>query len=117
MLDSGTVLAFGSDSPVEPIDPLPGLYAAVTRRRSGGQPGPQGWHPEQKITLPEAVHAFTLGAAYAAGTENRQGSISPGKLADFTIFPNDLFAVPADELLEMKVSGTVVGGVFKHRIW
>ncbi|MCP4424089.1 MAG: amidohydrolase [Chloroflexi bacterium] len=117
MLNSGAVLAFGSDAPIEDIAPLPGLHAAVTRRRADGSPGPDGWHPEQKLTMQEAVHAFTLGAAYAAGQEMRQGSIAPGKLADFTIFPADIFAVSPDELLDMRVAGTIVGGQFKYRDW
>ncbi len=117
MLDSGAVLAFGSDAPIESIAPLPGLHAAVTRRRLNAFPGPDGWHPEQKLTMREAVHAFTLGAAYAAGQETRQGSITPGKLADFTIFPRDIFTIPPDELLDMEVAGTVVGGLFKYRAW
>ncbi len=117
MLDSGAVLAFGSDSPIEEIAPLPGLHAAVTRRRANGFPGPDGWHPEQKLTIQEAIHAFTMGAAYAAGQETRQGSIAPGKLADFTILPRDIFAIPADELLSMKIAGTIVGGAFKYRAW
>ncbi|MFQ5420939.1 MAG: amidohydrolase family protein, partial [Anaerolineae bacterium] len=117
MLDTGAALAFGSDSPVEPIEPLLGLHAAVTRRRANGFPGPDGWHPEQKLTMPEAVYAFTVGAAFAAGQEKQQGSITPGKLADLTIFPQDIFNIPPDDLLDMQIAGTIVGGTFRHRDW
>jgi hypothetical protein len=65
--------------------------------------------------MQEAVHAFTLGAAYAAGQETRQGSIAPGKLADFTILPDDIFTILPDELLKIAVAGTIVGGQFKYR--
>lgn len=117
MLDTGAVLAFGSDSPVEPIEPLLGLHAAVTRRRANGFPGPDGWHPEQKLMMKEAIYAFTMGAAFAAGREKLQGSITPGKLADLTIFPQDIFTISPDELLHMRIAGTIVGGTFRHRHW
>jgi predicted amidohydrolase YtcJ len=115
MLESGATLVFGSDSPIEPIAPLPGLYAAVTRRRAGGSPGPDGWYPEQRLTLPQAVRAFTLAAAETSGQEARQGSITPGKLADLTIYDRDIFALPLEALLETDVAATITGGVFRHR--
>ena len=115
MLDSGATLVFGSDAPIEKIDPLPGIHAAVTRRRPDGSPGPEGWHPEQKLTMAETIHAFTAAAAITSGQEGTQGTITPGKLADFTIFGRDIFAIPSDELLDVEISGTVVGGEFKHR--
>ncbi|MFZ1396056.1 MAG: amidohydrolase [Candidatus Promineifilaceae bacterium] len=115
MLNSGATLVFGSDAPIEKIDPLPGIHAAVTRRRADGSPGPDGWHPEQKLTMPETIHAFTTAAAITSGQEATQGTITPGKLADFTIFGRDIFTIPGDELLEVEISGTVVGGEFKHR--
>ena len=115
MLNSGATLVFGSDAPIEKIDPLPGIHAAVTRRRADGRPGPEGWHPEQKLTMAETLHAFTTAAAITSGQEARQGNIVPGKLADFTIFSRDIFAVPPDELLDVEIDGTVVGGGFKHR--
>jgi predicted amidohydrolase YtcJ len=111
------MLVFGSDAPIEAIDPLPGIHAAVTRRRANGDPGPEGWNPEQRLTVLEAVHAFTTAAAFTAGQELRLGSIVPGKLADFTIFERDIFEIPHDELLEAGIAGTVVGGVFRHRAW
>ncbi len=115
MWDSGALVVFGSDAPVERIDPLPGLHAAVTRRRADGHPGPGGWYPEQRLALWQAVYAFTGAAARTSGQERSQGSIAPGKLADLTIFDRDLFAVPAEELLETKIAATIVDGVFRHR--
>ncbi|MCB9007958.1 MAG: amidohydrolase [Ardenticatenaceae bacterium] len=115
MLNSGATVVFGSDAPIEKIDPLPGIHAAVTRRRADGSPGPEGWHPEQKLTMTEAIHGFTTAAAITSGQEARLGSIAPGKLADFTIFGRDIFTIPSDELLDVEISGTVVGGQFKHR--
>lgn len=117
MLDSGAVVVFGSDAPVERIDPLPGLHAAVTRRRANGAPGPDGWYPEQRLSVHEAIHGFTSAAAYTAGQEARLGSIAAGKLADFTLFERDIFTIPPDELLEAGIAGTVVGGEFKFRAW
>ena len=115
MLNSGATLVFGSDAPIEKIDPLPGIHAAVSRRRADGTPGPDGWHPEQKLTIAETIHAFTTAAAITSGQEARQGSIAPGKLADFTIFGRDIFAIPPDELLDVEICGTVVGEIFRHR--
>ncbi len=117
MLDSGAVLAFGSDAPVEPIDPMLGLYAAVTRRRPDGTPGPDGWHPEQKLTMAEAVRAFTWGTAVTAGQAHLSGTITPGKFADLTIFSQDIFTISPDDLPGTAIDGTVVGGVFRHRTW
>jgi predicted amidohydrolase YtcJ len=117
MLDSGAAVVFGSDAPIERIDPLLGLHAAVTRRRAGGEPGPQGWHPEQRLTIKEAVHGFTTAAAFTSGQEKRLGSIMAGKLADLSIFDRDIFQMPADQLLEVGVAGTIVGGEFRHRTW
>lgn len=115
MLDSGALLVFGSDAPIEKIDPLPGIHAAVTRRRADGFPGPEGWYPAQKLTMTEALHAFTLAAAQTGGTAASQGSITPGKLADLTIYGRDLFTTPPDELLDITIDGTMVAGEFKQR--
>jgi predicted amidohydrolase YtcJ len=113
--DTGALLVFGSDAPVEPIEPLLGIYAAVSRRRADGAPGPDGWYPEQRLTLAETIHAFTTAAAVTAGQETRLGSISPGKLADLTIFDQDLFSLPADELPAVTIAGTMVDGRFCFR--
>jgi hypothetical protein len=109
-LDQGAVLALGSDAPVESLNPLLGLHAAVTRRRADGAPGPQGWHPEQRLTVKAAVRGFTWGPAYATGMENQLGSLERGKLADLTILDQDIFAVAPMEILNTRVVGTVVGG-------
>lgn len=114
-LDAGAALAFGSDCPVEKIDPLMGIHAAVTRRRADGSPGPEGWRAEQRLTVEEAVRAFTWGAAYAAGREDRLGSIAPGKLADFTVLDRDIFDIEPMEILNAHVDATIIGGQFAWR--
>ncbi|MCA9973173.1 MAG: amidohydrolase, partial [Anaerolineales bacterium] len=88
--ETGAGLAFGPDPPIEDIAPLPGLIAAVTRRRADGYSGAAGWHPAQKLTMAEAVRAFTMGTAVAGTQESVLGSITPGKLADLTIFDGDI---------------------------
>ena len=115
LLDSGAVVAMGSDCPVEAIDPLRGIHAAVTRRRADGSPGPTGWHAEQRLTVAEAVRGFTWGAAYAAGMEHTLGSLRAGYLADVTILDRDIYAIDPMEILNTKVVGTVVGGRFVWR--
>ncbi len=115
VLESGATLVFGSDAPVEKIDPLPGIHAAISRRRTNGSPGRDGWYPQQKLTLQETFRAFTLAAAETSGQESRLGSISPGKLADMTLFDRDIFSLPEDELQEVGITGTIVGGSFKYR--
>jgi predicted amidohydrolase YtcJ len=117
LLNDGATLVFGSDAPIDPIEPLSGLYAAVTRRLSDGAPGPDGWHPEQRLSVSEAVQAYTMGAAVTSGREDVLGSIEPGKLADFTILDRDIFSVSPDELKEAKIAATVVGGKILYRTW
>ncbi|MFK7802186.1 MAG: amidohydrolase [Anaerolineae bacterium] len=114
MLESGALLVFGSDCPVEPIDPILGIYAAVTRKKLDGSYAADGWHAEQKLTLEETIRAFTLAAAQTAGTQSKQGSISPGKLADITVFNRDIFNVDVEELKETKISATIVDGDLKY---
>ncbi len=109
-LNAGAALAFGSDAPVESPNPFWGLHAAVTRRRVDGVPGPEGWYPEQKLSLREALEGFTVGAAYAAGLENRLGRLSPGFYADLIALENDPFACPAEELRDMKSTATMLAG-------
>lgn len=115
MLNSGAVLVFGSDSPIEAIDPLPGIYAAVTRARKGADPEQDSWYPEERLTLEETIHAFTRAAAYTAGREAHLGSITPGKLADLTFYDRDLFAADPAGLAEAQIAATLVGGQFKYR--
>ncbi len=113
LLDSGAVLAFGSDCPVEGIEPLQGIYAAVTRKRAA-EPGSQPWHPEQRISVEEAVRAFTWGSAYASGQEGAQGSLAPGKLADLVVLSRDIFTCPPESILKARVDYTVAGGKVVH---
>ena len=115
MLQSGALLAFGSDCPVEPIDPMLGIYAAVTRRRPDGSYAPEGWYPAQCLTMDETIRAFTLGPAEVSGQADRFGSIAAGKAADLTLFDRDLWQVSPQELAETKVVGTMVAGVFRYR--
>ncbi|HEY3363776.1 MAG TPA: amidohydrolase [Symbiobacteriaceae bacterium] len=109
LLNSGARLAFGSDVPVEILDPLAGIYAAVWRKRLD-EPESDPWYPEQRLTLAEALHGFTLGAAYASGEERLKGSISVGKLADFVVLSHDLSSGAEDVLRAVRPLATVVGG-------
>ena len=115
LLDAGTKLAFGSDCPVEPLDPLAGIHAGATRRRADGSPGPEGWRPEERITVGDAVRAYTSGAAYASGEEREKGSITPGKLADLVVLSQDIFVIPAMSILETEVEATILDGQFVYR--
>ncbi len=110
VLDSGATLAFGSDCPIETLDPLAGIHAAVTRRRADGSPGREGWIPDQRLTVAEAVHAYTLGAARASGEAGVKGSITAGKLADLVILSHDIFQIEAMEILDARVDGTIFDG-------
>jgi hypothetical protein len=116
-IDAGAVLAFGSDAPVEPFEPLKGIFAAITRRRPDGSPGPDGWFPEQRLDMDTALRGFTQGPAYAAGMEDHLGTLAPGFLADLLVLDRDLYAVPPDEILDTQVLGTMIGGEWKHRIF
>ncbi len=109
LLRAGTVLAFGSDAPVETPDPLAGLFAAVTRQRPDGTPA-GGWYPEERISLAAAVRAYTVGAAYAAGLEHEQGTLQPRAVGDVTIIEPDIFGQPPHALLEARVSHTIIAG-------
>jgi predicted amidohydrolase YtcJ len=116
-LDAGARLAFGSDAPVEPFDPFRGIYAAVTRRRADGSPGPDGWFPAGRLDVDTALRGFTQGPAYAAGMEHDLGMIAPGFLADLLVLDRDLYTITPDELLFVQVQGTLIGGEWKHRIF
>lgn len=109
VLDSGAVLAFGSDAPVEEPDVLRGIHAAVTRQRADGSPA-GGWHAEQCLSVAEAVHAYTQGAAYAIGEEHNQGSLSVGKWADMVILSQDIMNLPPPEILNTRVEATFLAG-------
>jgi predicted amidohydrolase YtcJ len=108
-LDHGAVLAFGSDWPVAPLDPLIGIYAAATRRTLDGK-NPEGWIPKQRITVAEAVHAYTVGSAFAEHQEKVKGSIEPGKLADLVVLTDDIFRIATTDLDKARVYMTVFNG-------
>lgn len=109
LLESGATLAFGSDFPVESVNPAWGLYAAVTREDEKGKPA-GGWRPEEKLTLEEALRAFTTAAAYAAFDEKNAGSIAPGMRADLSVFDGDVVAFAPPRLLTARVTYTIVRG-------
>ncbi len=109
LLDSGARVAFGSDWTAEPIDPLLGIYAAVTRATLDGK-HPGGWVPEEQIAVEQALRAYTLGSAYAGFQERLLGTLQPGKLADFVVLSADLFAIPPARIRDVSVLRTVIGG-------
>ena len=114
LLDTGATLAFGSDWDVAPMAPLMGIYGAVTRRTLDGK-HPNGWVPEQKITVAEAVKAYTMGSAYASFEEKLKGSVEPGKLADLVVLTDDIFNIDPIKIADTKVymtifDGKVIGG-------
>lgn len=109
LLDSGGVLAFGSDSPVAPLNPIWGVYAAVTRRTLDDK-NPNGWIPEQKISVLETVRAFTWGSAYAEFQDNIKGTLEPGRLADFVMLSDDIFTIDPVKIRDAKVVMTIVNG-------
>lgn len=109
LLQSGARIANGTDAPVEPLNPIPSFYAAVTRKTLAGTPE-GGFEPEQKMTREQALRSYTLDAAYAAFEEAVLGSIMPGKYADFTVFSRDIMEIDEDEILQTEVSMTIVAG-------
>jgi hypothetical protein len=109
LLDAGATLAFGSDWFVAPPTPLEGIYAAATRRTLDGK-HPDGWVPEQKITVEEALRAYTAGSAYAGFDEQERGMLDRGRLADFVLIDRDLTRVPPETIRDAHVVMTVVGG-------
>ena len=109
LLDSGAHLAFGTDWPVAPLNPLMGIYAAVTRETADGK-NPHGWVPEQKISIEEAVRGYTAGSAYAEFGEREKGTLEAGKLADVVVLSQDIFRIDPEEIPKTKVMHTVVGG-------
>ena len=108
-LDHHVRLAFGTDWPVAPLDPMQTIYAAVTRATLDGK-NPNGWFPEQKLTVTETVEAYTMGSAYAEFQENEKGSITPGKLADMVLVSDDIFSIDPARIRDTKVLKTFVGG-------
>lgn len=112
-LDRGVVVAFGSDSPVEPMGSVIGIHAAVTRQRADGTPGADGWNPSARLSVNEALRGYTLGPAYAAGMEDRLGRLAPGYLADLVVLDRDLYAIPPAEILDTQIVATMVGGLWR----
>jgi predicted amidohydrolase YtcJ len=109
MLKDGVRLAFGTDYDVEPISPLRGLYACVTRERPEGGPK-NGWEPQEKISLDECIRAYTTGSAYAQFEEGKKGELKQGEYADFIVLSNDLTKIPPAQYTQARVLRTVVGG-------
>ncbi|MBM4028609.1 MAG: amidohydrolase, partial [Planctomycetes bacterium] len=114
LLDVKATVAFGTDYPVEPICPLEGLYAAVTRKDRAGESG-DGWFPDQRLSLEEAIHLYTVEAAYAEFMEDRKGMLQAGYLGDAVIFHEDLFTLPPDRIMSARVDYTIVGGKVVYR--
>ena len=106
-LSNGIPIAFGTDYPVEPITPFRGVYAAVTRKNEAGI---KEYFPEQKLTIEQALAAYTVGSAYAQFAEKEKGTLVPGMLADFVVLDRDLLRVTPPEILKTRVLRTVVGG-------
>lgn len=106
-LKRGAILAFGTDYPVEPISPFRGLYAATTRKSEDGK---KEYFPEQKVTMDQAIAAYTTGSAFAEFEEKQKGQIVPGMLADFIVLDRDITVVTPQKLLQTKILRTVVGG-------
>jgi predicted amidohydrolase YtcJ len=109
LINAGSRLAFGTDYQVEPLNPMEGLYAAVTRKDRLGEEG-NGWFPEQKLTMEEAIKYYTLGSAYAQFMEDRKGMIKTGYLADIVIVDRDLLTIPEDQIMKTKIDYTITGG-------
>jgi predicted amidohydrolase YtcJ len=114
LIDAGAIVAMGSDWTVAPLDPLYGIYAAVTRRTLDGA-HPDGWVPEQRITVDEALRGYTRHAAYAARREGDLGTLEPGKYADLVVLGADLRRTPPSSLDRVRVDLTMVGGRIVYR--
>jgi predicted amidohydrolase YtcJ len=111
LIDSGAIIANGTDAPVEPVDPLLSFYASVTRRLADGT----DFYPEQRMTRMEALKSYTLDAAYAAFEEDVKGSLEPGKYADITVLSKDILEIPEEAILDTRVLYTIVGGKVRYR--
>ena len=115
LIDQGTLVIFGSDAPVESPNPWLGIHAAVTRQRADGFPGPDGWHPEGRLTVEEALRGFTVNPALAAGRGNLQGKLAPGYWADLIVLEMDPFKCPVADLRTIEPVGTMVDGKWVYR--
>ncbi|HET6961157.1 MAG TPA: amidohydrolase family protein, partial [Terriglobia bacterium] len=114
LIDQGARLTFGSDWTVAPINPLLGVYAAVTRRTLDDR-NPHGWVPEEKITVGEAMRSYTIANAYASFDESKKGSLEAGKLADIAVLDRDIFTIPPVQIPQSVVVYTIVGGKIVYR--
>ncbi len=110
LLEHGAKLAFGSDAPVDTPNPFVGLHAAVTRQNAAGAPGPEGWFPDQRLTLAEALNGYTHGAAWAAGMEDRLGRLAEGYYADLLVLAEEPTALPAEQLRELQPQAVMIQG-------
>jgi predicted amidohydrolase YtcJ len=108
-LNHGVRLALGTDWDVAPLNPMLTVYAAVTRATLDGK-NLNGWFPEQELTVPETVEAYTMGSAYAEFQENEKGSITAGKLADMVLLSDDIFSIAPEKIRDVKVLKTIIGG-------
>jgi predicted amidohydrolase YtcJ len=115
MLKAGLTLALGSDCPVADPNPFWGIHAAVTRQDRNAQP-PGGWHPEQRLSVEQAVYGYTMGPAIVSGRTHLQGSLSPGKFADMVVLDRDIFNIDPAEIADTKVILTVLDGQIVHRL-
>ena len=115
LASAGARIAFGTDWFVEPLNPLLGLYAAVTRQAPDGTP-PGGWFPDERIAMEQAIEYYTMGSAYAEFAEGWKGSITEGKVADLVVLSHDILATPPRQILDAHVAYTIVGGrvVYKN---
>src|SRR5699024_7210433 len=109
LIDAGATLAFGTDWPVAPLNPLFTVYAAVTRRTLDGK-NPEGWVPEQKISVEEAVCAYTVGSAFAEFADDEKGTIQTGKLADLILLSENIFEIDPVEIENVQTLLTIVDG-------
>ncbi len=114
LLEKKAVITFGSDWTVAPMNPLLGIYAAVTRNTLDGK-NPEGWFPEQKISLEDAIRGYTLNGSYAEFSEEKKGSLEEGKYADIVVLNNNLFDIPQDDIPQTQVLMTIVGGKIVYR--
>lgn len=115
LLDQGTRLAFGSDAPVAPLNPWLGVYAAVSRQDEQGHPA-DGWYAQERLTLPEIIHAYTLGPAHLSGRQAVQGSVTPGKWADLIMLSQNLFTMPVPDIPAVTVALTLFAGKVVYAI-
>jgi hypothetical protein len=111
LLDAGARLAFGSDAPIEPLDVMAGIHAAVNRSTAAGEPT-GGWRPEQRVTVGEALAAYTTGPAFASGQETQAGCLAPGNPADLIVLDRDPVTSPPADLAGIRVRATMIEGVW-----